>query len=121
MKEESERTKKEKSYQDGQTFNHLAEFIKDDDKYFNAVEALDTSYKLLESAGLLQSKTQFSAAIAQMLKTNIPICDAAAICQTTREYFRKLEITGKIKIIRGSYKKCFIKPADIRKYLEGKV
>ena len=118
----SPRTQKEKAYEDDQDFHVLINPDLTDEKYNNSYDMVEQAFLLLKESDLIVSKSQFKAAILGMKNIPVPICEAAAICQVTREYFRVLEKRGKIKIIRNvDGKKCFIMSKDILRYLKGKV
>ena len=118
----SDRTKKEKSYKDEQTFDHLIDQELDDKEYFEQIDLIESAFNSLVEAGLIVSKTQFIGALTTMREINVPICEASGICQVTREYWRVLENRGKLKIVRAKTgKKVFIKSADVIKYLTGKL
>lgn len=116
------RTQKEKAYSDDQDFHHFIDGVLDDEEYFDCYDAIEAAFKQLVAAKVIVSKTQFVVALKAMIGIPVPICEAAAICQCSRQYFRVLEERGKINIIRpkGS-KKCFIAAADMLKYAKGKM
>ena len=116
----SKRNISDKAYKDEQAFHRFVDSELDDEEYFTNYDSVESSFESLKEAGIVFSKSQFAGALAVMQKMLVPICEAAAICQFTREYWRTLEKRGKITIVRtkGS-KKCFIKPSDIQKYLTG--
>ncbi len=118
----SDRTKKEVAYENPQKFDYLVDQSLDDTEYFKRLDAIDSAFSSLVEAKMIISKGQFASVLSTMQGVPVPICDAAGICQITREYWRVLEKRKKIKIIRSNTgKRCFIKSADIIKYLKGKL
>jgi len=128
----SKRYQKEKNYYDTQTFECLIPREFNKEQFVRALDALNEAFDALYGENLIDSKTQFSAALASMRDVPIPICDAAAICQTTRQWFRNLESQGRIKLIRakdigdiskksGHGRKCFVHPTYITKILNGDI
>lgn len=121
----SKRNIGDKAYEDDQDFHHFVDQDMQDKEYFSHYDCIDEAFRLLKKAKIIVSKSQFKVALVVMQKTLVPICEAAAICQVTREYFRTLEKRGKLTIIRETKeegkRKVFIKPADILKYLTGKL
>ena len=120
----SKRNVSDKAYEDPQDFHPLINAPDlDDEEYYERYDKVVAAYERLKEAHIIVSKSQFVAAVAMMQDILVPICEAAAICQTTREYFRTLEKRGKMEIVRPKkcQRKCFIKPSDIIKYLTGKL
>lgn len=118
----SKRNISDKAYTDDQTFDRFVDPALKDEEYFKRLDAIEAAFSHLLKANVVKCKSQFTGALAVMQKTLVPICEAAAICQFTREYWRTLEKRGKITIVRSEgSKKCFIKPSDIQKYLTGKM
>lgn len=124
-KEYKSRTEREKSYKAPVSFDSIVFVDEDDPEYEDKVaaqkDAHRISYKLLYEAEILESPTQYLAAIVQARRTPIPLAEAAAICQVSRQWFRNLEERGKLIILRSTAKKCYIQPDDVIKVLEARV
>lgn len=83
--------------------------------------AMNTAFTLLWNAELIDSKSQFAAGILQMVKTPVSIADAAAICDCSRQWFRNLEVQGRLIILRNTDRKTYITAEDLVKVLEGTI
>ena len=126
MDDESIRTQKEKSYIDDQTFNLFVDDSLDDKEYFQRLDQIAYAYELLRESEIVSSKSQFCGAIASMQKLLVPLKEAAAICQVTPQSFRRLEHSGRVKLVRMKPKNhvgrapCFVRHQDILKYLKAR-
>lgn len=122
-KDYSSRSEREKDYKHPFSFDllvnagrHMSEEAK-----VRRLENLEQCFQLLKECGLIESKMQFAAGILQMFRTPIPLADAAAICNCSRQWFRNLESKGRIRILRSSQRKCFLLPEDLVKILEARI
>lgn len=122
-KDFTSRTEREKSYEHPMSFELLvgAGRTLTEEGRVERLEALERCFQLLKKTGLIESKMQFAAGILQMYRTPIPMADAAAICNCSRQWFRNLEDAGKLRILRSSARKCFILPEDVVKVLEARI
>jgi len=114
----SSRSEREKSYENPM---HMKALVRDPDKAEEQEEALTLAYNLLWNAELMDSKTQFAACMLQAYRTPIPLQEAAAICQVSRQWLRKLAGQGRIIILKSTHKKQYIQPEDVRRILDGRV
>lgn len=92
-----------------------------EEQKLHRLEVLLECYALMKACGIVQSKTQFAAAMLQMYRTPIPIADAAAIIQTSRQWLYNLETAGRIHLLRSTHRKVFILPEDLIKIMEARL
>ena len=127
---ESERTQKEKSYEDEQDFrlfidgSSFPDTPEGDDEFFACEDKIVDAFKLLVEAKVITSRSQFAGALATMQKLLVPLKEAAAICQVSQQSFRRLEKRGVLKITRMKHDTrgvCFIQHTDIIKYLTARL
>ena len=117
-KDVSVRTDRERAFKNQMDLSAL---VQDPRIASRQTNALEKAYDLLWRAQLIDSKSQFAAGVLQMIKTPISIAEAAGICGCSRQWFRNLEIRGRLTILRNTDRKTYITSEDIIKILEGTI
>lgn len=113
----STRSEKERNYENK---IDLALLVQDPRIQKKQENALKKAFQLLYDAELIESKSQFSAGVLQMVQTPLEIKEVAGILGVTRQTLRNMERDGKITMYRPGYRRVFVRYEDVVRMLEGR-